>query len=77
MHNRCNPKLILYAWYMNQSVQEAQLLYWKIKRTDFFKLANNCLAAEGKVLHPVTQDKLQNWKMMISFKLDCLDLLVP
>lgn len=35
MHNHSNPKLILCIWYMNQTVQEAPLFYWKIKRTDF------------------------------------------
>lgn len=35
MHNHSNPKLILFIWYTNQTVQEAQLFYWKIKRTDF------------------------------------------
>lgn len=35
MHNHSNPKLILFIWYTNQTVQEAQLFYLKIKRTDF------------------------------------------
>lgn len=82
MHNHSNPKLILFIWYTNQTVQEAQLFLLENKKDWFFKLANNCSAAD-KVLHSVIQDQLEapyrmeNNSMMISLELDCLDLLVP